>query len=61
MAKRSTIRLLEVTVAAQEPTLWRWDISEAGAEVAHGYETSREAAQTDGDSALFALLSVGIK
>jgi hypothetical protein len=28
-------------------------------EVAHGYETSREAAQIDGDSALFTMLSLG--
>jgi hypothetical protein len=28
-------------------------------EIAHGYETSREAAQIDGDNTLFALLCVG--
>jgi len=28
---------------------------------AHGYETSREAAQIDGDSALFAMLSLGAR
>ncbi len=61
MVKRSLIRLLEVTVTAQEPTLWKWDVSEGGTEVLHGYETSREAAQIDGDSALFALLSAGVK
>jgi hypothetical protein len=59
MANTPAVRLLEVTVTAQEPTLWKWAISEGEAEVAHGYETSREAAQIGGDSALFAMLSVG--
>ncbi len=50
-------RLLEVTVTAQRPTLWRWEISEHGLEVMFGFETSRETAQIQGDSALFMLLS----
>jgi hypothetical protein len=57
-----TAQMLEVTVTAQEPTLWKWQISEANFEVAHGYATSRETAQIDGDTALFAmLLSDGFK
>ena len=59
MAKSYRARLLEVTVRAQEPTLWKWDISEHGQEVMYGYETSREAAQIEGDTALFRLLSEG--
>jgi hypothetical protein len=57
MAKHHTVRLLEVTVTAQEPALWKWHISDGAVEVAYGYDTSRAAAQIDGDSALFALLS----
>jgi hypothetical protein len=59
MAKPFRARLLEVTVTAQEPTLWKWDISEHGREVMYGYETSRETAQIEGDSALFRLFSEG--
>jgi hypothetical protein len=61
MANTPAVRLLEVTVTAQEATLWKWAISEGEVEVAHGYETSREAAQIDGDSTLFAMLSVGAR
>jgi hypothetical protein len=57
MAKHPPIRLLEVTVTAQEPTLWKWHIAEHDLEVVHGYETSRESAQIEGDTALFKLLS----
>jgi hypothetical protein len=53
-----TPRLLEVTLTSLEPTLWKWGVSEANLEVAHGYATSRETAQIDGDRALFAMLSV---
>ena len=55
--KRSRVRLLEVTVTAQQPTLWRWHISEHDLEIMHGYETSRETAQIKGDNALFKLLT----
>ena len=56
--KRPRVRLLEVTVTAEKPTLWKWHISESDLEVMHGYETSRESAQIEGDTALFKLLSV---
>ena len=55
--KRSRVRLLEVTVTAQQPTLWKWHISEHDLEIMHGYEKSRETAQIKGDNALFKLLS----
>jgi hypothetical protein len=55
--KRSHVRLLEVTVTAEKPTLWKWYISEHDLEIMHGYETSRETAQIKGDNALFKLLS----
>jgi hypothetical protein len=58
MKSHFTPRLLEVTLTPLEPTLWKWDVSEANLEVAHGYATSRETAQIDGDRALFAMLSV---
>ena len=57
MAQTFRARLLEVTVTAQRPTLWKWEISEQGMEIMSGCETSRETAQTQGDSALFMLLS----
>ncbi len=44
-------------VTAQRPTLWKWEISEHGMEIMSGFETSRETAQIQGDSALFMLLS----
>jgi len=59
MAQAFRARLLEVTVTAQEPTIWKWDISEHGLEVMYGYETSRESAQIEGDTALFKMLSEG--
>jgi hypothetical protein len=55
--KRSRVRLLEVTVTPEKPTLWRWHISERDLEIMHGYETSRETAQIKGDNELFKLLS----
>ena len=57
MAQTFRARLLEVTVTAQRPTLWKWEISEQGMEIMSGLETSRETAQIQGDSALFMLLS----
>lgn len=56
MKKSSAVRLLQVTVAAEEPTRWKWHISEGDVELALGYATSRETAQIDGDTQLFALL-----
>ncbi len=55
--KPPRVRLLEVTVTAQQPTLWKWHISERDLEIMRGYETSRETAQIKGDTALFKLLS----
>jgi hypothetical protein len=57
MAK-SKVRLLEVNVAAIEPTRWKWMVFEGEIEIACGFEPSRETAQIAGDSALFALLSI---
>jgi hypothetical protein len=61
MTNHPAVRLLEVTVTPQEPTLWKWCISESDVEVAHGYANSRETAQIDGDTELFAMLSVGAR
>lgn len=52
MAKPS----LEVSVVALEPTRWEWQVCEGTKLVMSGYETSRETAQVEGDSALFYLL-----
>jgi len=57
MAQSFRARLLEVTVTSKQPTIWKWDIAEHGLEVMCGYETSRETAQIEGDTALFRLLS----
>jgi hypothetical protein len=61
MAQKYRTRLLNVEVTAQEPTLWRWTVSESEQELAYGYATSRGTAQIDGDNALFKLLSLGAK
>jgi hypothetical protein len=55
---KPNVRLLEVNVTPVEPTRWKWKISEGDVEIACGFETSRETAQIEGDSALFALLSI---
>ena len=60
MAKKSNARLLDVTVIALEPTLWEWRVYEGDTPLMTGFETSREIAQIEGDSALFRLLSVGL-
>jgi hypothetical protein len=61
MSKSFQIRLLSVGVTAQQPTLWKWTVSDSEREVVHGYATSRETAQIDGDTALFKLLSLGVR
>jgi hypothetical protein len=58
MSDEMSIRLLDVDVTAVQPTLWKWAISEKNFEVSHGYATTRETAQVEGDNALFALLSI---
>jgi hypothetical protein len=58
MANSPSVRLLDVDVAALEPTLWKWAIIDKNCEVSHGYATSRETAQFEGNNALFALLSI---
>jgi hypothetical protein len=57
MAKISYQPMLEVSVVAIAPTQWEWRVSEGDAVVMSGYETSRETAQVEGDSALFFMLS----
>jgi hypothetical protein len=59
MSNPPGIRLLQVDLIHLEPSLWKWEISERNLEIAHGYATSRETAQIDGDSALFEMLSAG--
>lgn len=58
MATSPSARVLDVDVTALEPMLWRWTISDNSFEVSHGYATSRETAQIEGNNALFALLSI---
>jgi hypothetical protein len=58
MANQFSVRLLDVDVTALQPTLWKWTVYENSFEMSHGYATSRETAQTEGDNALFALLSI---
>jgi hypothetical protein len=58
MSSSPSVRLLDVDVTALEPTRWKWVISDKSFEVSHGYATSRETAQFEGNNALFALLSI---
>jgi hypothetical protein len=56
MAKSPLSRLLEVKVTALKSERWEWQVCENDALIMSGYETSRESAQIEGDSALFLLL-----
>ena len=58
MPNSASVRLLDVDITALKPALWKWAISEKSLEVSHGYATSRETAQFEGNNALFALLSI---
>lgn len=59
MAKSFRPRLLEVRVIPLKPDRWEWQVCEDETMVMIGFETSREAAQIEGDNALFKLLSEG--
>ena len=54
----NAVRLLDVAVAPAGEGRWKWSVAEGEMEIATGFEVTREAAQTEGDSALFALLSI---
>ena len=58
-APHPSIPLMEVLVFPDEVSGWKWIIAEGNSQVAQGYSTSREAAQSAGDSMLFKLLSEG--
>jgi hypothetical protein len=60
MAKLRRIRLLEVNLIALKPDRWEWRVCEGDTSLMTGFETSRETAQTEGDRALFRLLSAGL-
>ena len=47
MARRPRVRLLEVTVTAEKPNLWKWHVFERDVEVMHGHETSRGMHRSD--------------
>jgi hypothetical protein len=57
MAKSSRPRLLEVRVIPLKPDQWEWQVCEGETMVMIGFESSRETAQTEGDRALFKMLS----
>lgn len=61
MAKSSRPRLFEVRVIPLKPDQWEWRVCEGDKAIMTGYESSRETAQIEGDSALFMLLSEGGK
>jgi len=61
MSENVPIELLEVTVKSIRPVLWKWRVCDRDAEIAYGYEMSRETAQIRGDGALFRLLSRGLR
>jgi hypothetical protein len=60
MAKKTHPRLLEVSVIPLEPMRWEWRVYEGDTPLMAGFETSRETAQIEGDSALFRLLSASL-
>jgi hypothetical protein len=51
------LRLLEVFVAAVDPARWKWSVLNGINEIGAGFESSRETAQREGDTALFQLLT----
>ncbi len=56
MAQSTATRMLEVRLVAPLPEKWDGQVSESDVLIMSGYETSREKAQTEGNSALFYLL-----
>jgi hypothetical protein len=56
MAKSFRPRLLEVRVTPVKSNQWEWRVCEGDTPIMTGYESSRETAQIEGDSALFLLL-----
>jgi hypothetical protein len=53
-------RLLEVRLIPLKPDRWEWQVCEGETLLMVGFETSRETAQIEGNSALFLLLSAGL-
>jgi hypothetical protein len=56
MGKLPAMRMLQVTLIARLPQKWEWQVKEGDVLLMSGYETSRETAQIEGNSALFYLL-----
>ncbi|MFK4507218.1 hypothetical protein [Bradyrhizobium daqingense] len=56
MAKFVAMRMLEVRLIALLPQKWEWQVWKDDLMLMSGYETSRETAQIEGNSALFHLL-----
>jgi hypothetical protein len=56
MGKLPAMRMLQVTLIALLPQKWEWQVKEGDVLLMSGYETSRETAQIEGNSALFYLL-----
>ncbi len=55
--------MLEVAVTQVtpwEPTRWEWRVYEGDTPLMTGFETSRETAQNEGNSALFRLVSTDL-
>jgi hypothetical protein len=52
--------MLEVAVTPWEPTRWKWRVYQCDTPLMTGFETSRETAQDEGDSALFRLVSADL-
>jgi hypothetical protein len=52
------IRLLEIAVVPSGLNRWKWSVTDRDTEIACGYAVTRKAAQAEGDSALFTLLSI---
>ncbi len=54
----NTARLLDLVITQCDLNRWKWSVVHQAAVIACGYQNTKEAAQNDGDSALFALVSV---
>jgi hypothetical protein len=61
MARKSRAHILEVTLIADEPSQWEWQVCAGGDLIMSGYEPTREEARTEANSAVFLLLANGWK
>jgi hypothetical protein len=59
MVEISRAHMLEVSVTADRPPRWEWQVSFNGEMLANGFEDGRIEAQFEGYNAMFLLLAAG--